>query len=38
MFKNDSHKEFVLVGVAHLAGKQSVLALLKAKGYQIEKI
>jgi hypothetical protein len=38
MFKNDSHKEFVLVGVAHLAGKESVLAMLKAKGYHIEKL
>ncbi len=38
MFNNDSHKEFVLVGVAHLVGKESVLALLKAKGYKIEKI
>ena len=38
MFKNDSHKEFVLVGVAHLVGRNSVLALLKAQGYNIEKI
>jgi hypothetical protein len=38
MFKNDSHKEFVLVGVAHLVGRDSVLALLKAQGYTIEKI
>ncbi|NRA81583.1 MAG: TraB/GumN family protein [Pseudoalteromonas sp.] len=35
---NGSEKEFVLVGVAHLAGNDSVLALLKAKGYRIEKI
>ncbi|PKI17726.1 TraB/GumN family protein [Colwellia sp. 12G3] len=33
-----SNKEFVLVGVAHLAGNESVLALLKAKGYRVEKI
>jgi len=38
MFTNDSHKEFVLVGVAHLVGRDSVLALLKAQGYNIEKI
>ncbi len=34
----DNDKEFVLVGVAHLAGKNNVLALLKNKGYQIEKL
>lgn len=33
-----SDKEFVLVGVAHLAGDKSVLALLKAKGYRVEKL
>lgn len=37
MFK-DSDKEFVLVGVAHLVGKNSVLDLLKAKGYQVTKL
>ncbi|KGJ94476.1 TraB/GumN family protein [Colwellia psychrerythraea] len=31
-------KEFVLVGVAHLAGDKSVLTLLKAKGYRVEKL
>ena len=35
---NSSDKEFVLVGVAHLAGDKSVLALLKAKGYRVEKL
>ena len=35
---NSSDKEFVLVGVAHLAGNNSVLALLKAKGYRVEKL
>jgi hypothetical protein len=34
----DNDKEFVLVGVAHLVGEDSVLDLLKAKGYQISKI
>ena len=34
----DNDKEFVLVGVAHLAGKNNVLALLKNKGYKIEKL
>jgi uncharacterized protein YbaP (TraB family) len=33
----DRDKEFVLVGVAHLIGDKSVLALLKAKGYRVEK-
>ncbi|MFQ3278007.1 MAG: hypothetical protein ACI8SC_002516, partial [Colwellia sp.] len=33
-----SDKEFVLVGVAHLVGDKSVLALLKAKGYRVEKM
>lgn len=31
-------KEFVLVGVAHLAGDKSVLTLLKNKGYRVEKL
>jgi uncharacterized protein YbaP (TraB family) len=34
----DQDKEFILVGVGHLIGEESVLALLKAKGYQVEKI
>jgi len=34
----DKDKEFVLVGVGHLVGDQSVLALLKAKGYKVEKV
>ncbi len=34
----DNDKEFVLVGVAHLVGDDNVLALLKNKGYQINKI
>jgi len=34
----DNDKEFVLVGVAHLVGGNSVLALLKAEGYQIKQI
>jgi uncharacterized protein YbaP (TraB family) len=33
-----SKKEFVLVGVAHLVGKDNVLALLKAKGYRIKQL
>lgn len=33
----DNDKEFVLVGAGHLVGEKSVLALLKAKGYQVEK-
>jgi len=33
----DNDKEFVLVGVAHLVGDNSVLSLLKAKGYRVEK-
>ncbi|WP_019030216.1 TraB/GumN family protein [Colwellia piezophila] len=35
---NDNDKEFVLVGVAHLVGDNSVLALLKANGYRVEKL
>lgn len=35
---NDNDKEFILVGVGHLVGEESVIALLKAKGYQIAKI
>lgn len=34
----DNDREFVLVGVAHLVGHDSVLALLKAKGYQVTKL
>lgn len=35
---NDSPTEFILVGTLHLAGPDSVLAKLKAKGYKIEKL
>ncbi len=35
---SDKRTEFVLVGAAHLAGKDSVLAKLEAKGYKIEKV
>jgi uncharacterized protein YbaP (TraB family) len=35
---NDQPIEFVLVGALHLAGSDSVLAKLKAKGYKIEKL
>jgi len=34
----DNDKEFVLVGVAHLVGDNSVLSLLKAKGYRVDKL
>ena len=35
---DDKPTEFVLVGAAHLAGKDSVFAKLEAKGYKIEKV
>lgn len=35
---SDNDREFILVGVAHLIGKNSVLNLLKAKGYRVEKL
>jgi uncharacterized protein YbaP (TraB family) len=35
---NDQPIEFILVGALHLAGPDSVLAKLKAKGYEIEKL
>jgi uncharacterized protein YbaP (TraB family) len=35
---NDQPVEFILVGALHLAGPDSVLAQLKAKGYKIEKL
>lgn len=35
---NDKPTEFVLVGAAHLAGKDSVFAKLEAKGYKVEKL
>lgn len=35
---NDEPTEFILVGALHLAGPDSVLSLLKAKGYTIEKL
>ena len=35
---NDQPTEFILVGALHLAGPDSVLAKLKAKGYKIEKL
>ena len=34
----DKDIEFVLVGVGHLIGKDSVIELLKAKGYSVKKI
>jgi len=34
----DKEKVFVLVGVAHLVGKNSVLALLKAQGYDVQPL
>ncbi len=37
MFGNDS-KELVLVGGGHLAGDDSVLALLQQAGYQVEQV
>lgn len=37
MFKDDD-KEFVLVGVGHLIGDKSVIALLEAKGYQVSQL
>ncbi|MCV2884010.1 TraB/GumN family protein [Aestuariibacter sp. AA17] len=35
---NDDDVEFILVGVAHLVGEDSVLTLLKQRGYHIEKV
>lgn len=35
---NDDDKEFVLVGVGHLVGEESVIDLLEKKGYHIEKL
>jgi uncharacterized protein YbaP (TraB family) len=35
---NDQPIEFILVGALHLAGPDSVLAQLKAKGYKVEKL
>jgi uncharacterized protein YbaP (TraB family) len=34
---NDQTVEFVLVGVLHLVGDDSVLAMLEARGYQVER-
>ena len=34
----DQDKEFVLVGVGHLIGEQSVIAQLKNKGYKVTKL
>lgn len=35
---DDADVEYVLVGVLHLAGEDSVLAMLKARGYQVEQL
>ncbi|NRA62645.1 MAG: TraB/GumN family protein [Psychrobium sp.] len=35
---NDKDREFVLVGAGHLVGKDSVINLLKAKGYKVVKL
>ena len=37
MFNNDKN-EFVLVGVAHLAGQDSLLTLLENKGYKVSLV
>jgi uncharacterized protein YbaP (TraB family) len=29
---------FVVVGAAHLAGKQGIIELLKGKGYKVEQL
>jgi hypothetical protein len=34
----DNDREFVLVGAGHLVGDDSVIALLKAKGYKVEQM
>nr|WP_282658493.1 TraB/GumN family protein [Pseudoalteromonas shioyasakiensis] len=34
----DQQKELVLVGAAHLAGEDSLLALLESKGYVIAQL
>ncbi len=34
----DHDREFVLVGVGHLIGRENVLSLLKAKGYQVTQL
>jgi len=36
LFKNDT-KEFILVGVAHLVGKDGLLHQLKNKGYKVQR-
>lgn len=35
---NNQDKELVLVGAAHLAGKNSVLDLLKLRGYHVKQV
>ena len=37
-YLDDSEVEFILVGVAHLAGEKSLLSILKKAGYGIEQI
>ena len=37
MFQEDGN-EFVLVGAAHLVGKDGLLNLLQAKGYQVKQL
>ncbi|OOZ38387.1 hypothetical protein BOW52_08665 [Solemya elarraichensis gill symbiont] len=31
-------KTMIVVGAAHLAGKQSLIAMLKSKGYEVSRI
>ena len=35
---NDEDREFILVGVGHLAGKDNVLQLLEKKGYKVSQL
>jgi len=37
-FLKDTKNYFVIVGVAHLAGEDGLLALLKEKGYELERV
>ena len=37
-YMEDSRVEFILVGVAHLAGEKSLLSLLREEGYAVEQL
>ena len=37
-YQKTPEKEFILVGVGHLVGSEGIIAALKKKGYEVNKL